>query len=105
MKALRSSPFLPVADLLHAVIFCCWVIGAAAAGVEERQSFMNALRSSPFLPAACALQVVIFDCWLLSANAGAAANVTLNVAPNVSAAMVVRIFMRFLPLNGCRETR
>ena len=63
MNALRSSPFLPVADALHAVIFCCWVIGAeAATGVDARQSFMNALRSSPVLPAADALQVVIFDC-------------------------------------------
>ncbi len=100
MNALRSSPVLPVADLLHAVIFCCWVIGAeAATGADERQSFMYALRSSPFLPAACALQVVIFDCWLLSAKAGAAAKVTLKLTPSASAAMVARIFIAMLPFK------
>jgi hypothetical protein len=41
---------LPFADLLHAVIFSCCVIGAeAATGADaERQVCMNALRSSPF---------------------------------------------------------
>jgi len=57
--------------LLHAVIFCCWVIGVAAAvGVEERQSFMKGLAVIAFLARRLRVAGVIFDCWLLSANAG-----------------------------------
>src|ERR1700756_4687114 len=52
MNALRSSPFLSAACLLHIFILSCCVIGpdaaAAAAGFADRQLCMNALRSSPF---------------------------------------------------------
>src|SRR5258705_6656122 len=91
MKALRSSPFLPVACLLQAVIFSCCVIGpeAAAGAAADRQLFMKALRSSPFLSPACLLQSVIFDCWLFCANATGEA----SRPPRTSAAIADWIFM------------
>src|SRR3954451_908013 len=69
MNALRSSPFLSAACVLHTFIFSCWVMGAAA-GFADRHVFMNALRSSPFLSAACLLQSAILVCWLFAANTG-----------------------------------
>ncbi len=72
MKALRSSPFLPVslASALQVFILFCWVSFLLAL----RQSFMKALRSSPFLPSASLLQVAILLCWgVFSAGAGSAA--------------------------------
>src|SRR5690349_21874849 len=60
MKALRSSPFLPVASWLQVFILSCWV-----AGFADRQVFMNALRSSPFLSPASLLQVAILLCCLV----------------------------------------
>src|SRR5258705_13911626 len=83
MKALRSSPFLPVACLLQAVIFSCCVIGpeAAAGAAADRQLFMKALRPSPFLSPACLLQSVIFDCCLFCANATGEASLPPSTSP------------------------
>src|SRR5579863_1304131 len=94
MNALRSSPFLSPACLLHIVIFSCCVIGFAPA-VEffDRQSFMNALRSSPFLSPACWLHIVIFDCWLFCAKAGGANVTPERTAANADRAIADRIFI------------
>jgi hypothetical protein len=58
MKALRSSPFLPVASALQLFMRSCWRFLPS-----DRQDFMNSLRSSPFLPVASVLQVPINCCW------------------------------------------
>src|SRR3978361_490989 len=70
MKALRSSPFLPVASALHVFIFSCCVGAAAAAGLLDRHSFMKALRSSPFFSVASLLHELILFCCVFAANAG-----------------------------------
>src|ERR1700738_1070970 len=90
MKALRSSPFLSAACVLHAFIFSCWVIGFEAAIVDEadRQFFMKAFRSSPFLSPACLLHMDIFDCWLFWAKTGDASRL-----PTRRAAKADRIFI------------
>src|ERR1035441_5547473 len=98
MKALRSSPFLPVASALHFFIFSCCVIGVAGAAAPpaERQAFMNALRSSPFLPTACLLQSpILVCCAVIGALAGvSAANAEAENAIAKAAAMQNSCFMR-----------
>src|SRR5664279_2743257 len=110
MKALRSSPFLPVASALHFFIFSCCVIGAAAAVAvpPDRQLFMKALRASPFLSPASLLQSPIFDCCLvmgaLAAMSGAclceAANAEVETARATAAASMIDCFKKVLPVGG-----
>src|SRR6516225_9219180 len=98
MNALRSSPFLSPAWVLHAFIRSCWLIVGAGAPAAERHCFMNALRSSPFLSAACVLQAFILFCWLLAAGAEAGAAVcakagAASTPPSTIAAMTDCIFI------------
>ncbi|MDB5939605.1 MAG: hypothetical protein JWP77_1969 [Polaromonas sp.] len=67
MKALRSSPVLPLASALQVFILLCWAVPCAT-GLALRHSFMKALRSSPFLPVASWLQVAILLCWAVLAG-------------------------------------
>src|SRR5215468_4053177 len=61
LRALSASALLiPLVFSLHIAIL---LLGfSSAAGLAERQVFMNALRSSPFLSPALSLQAFIFSC-------------------------------------------
>src|SRR6266516_4588357 len=59
-RALLASSFvIPLVLALHSAILLFFI---SAAGLAERQPFMNALRSSPFLSPACSLQAFILSC-------------------------------------------
>src|SRR5438094_3459041 len=70
-RALLASSFvIPLVLALHSASLLFFV---SAAGLAERQLFMNALRSSPFLSPACSLQDFIFSCCDILASVGSAA--------------------------------
>src|SRR5208283_1871319 len=75
-RALSASALLmPLVLALHSAILLCGLAGAA--GLADRQVFMNALRSSPFISPALVLQSFILSCCEFVA-AGAAAGVALS---------------------------
>src|SRR5208337_4860567 len=102
-RALSASALLmPLVLALHSAILLCGLAGAA--GLADRQVFMNALRSSPFISPALALQSFILSCCeLVAAGAVAAlwvsAATALPQASRLVSTSTSKDFIGFLP--GC----